>query len=606
MIKIFDEALGIEEAGATVSGGLLLTATARADLEQLVGLCVELRTAAPRSYAPFRELHDQPMRALYADLLIGGSRLHAQSIGPTEPWWRPEISSLTSSLRTSFDYLTMALATLFDVWDEDRSDSDPEATAQLFLAVANPATPNPEGLELDFAERRAMLVLQPGSLVPIFALEGVVKGYGWVTAAGAKVARVFGRTAQASGNRLVEGAREQARKTAKHVFPRIDRFEPKELAELRAHEVVVVFLHGLFSTDLGTFDGFIDALYASNPSTLPAQIVGDQAVAGTGGRAGALKELGARLQANIDAFAKAEPGKMQAMEKRLSPADTQAAVKSGVGFVGWPHNTLTSIRTNGNWLADTLENTFLPEPPKILFVCHSRGGLVARAAIASLVGAGRGETWRRAIGGLITFGTPHDGASIAEHSLRDLATYFLLSQSTRRVASLTDVLSYLDARTAEGVEQLKRDEATTEAREQAFTDELYALERTLARDAMGRRLPSAIAIGGKLGDAARATWRGRASSALVTRWLDTPDHDLVVELNSTTSSRLNADITGVMTCDHFTYFDRLSAAPDLANLVAARVWSEIDLTKAFRNFSTGIPVFKKPFSVGPKLKPAPE
>src|SRR5439155_21126613 len=103
---------------------------------------------------------------------------------------------------------------------------------------------------------------------------------------------------------------------------------------------------------------------------------------------------------------KAVPEKAKRLATELDSREIQSAVETAVGFVGWPHNTLTSISVNANRLTDALESTFLPHPPKILFVCHSRGGLVARDAIANLLALKeRGPTWRQALVGLTTFGT---------------------------------------------------------------------------------------------------------------------------------------------------------------------------------------------------------
>ena len=128
--------------------------------------------------------------------------------------------------------------------------------------------PNAHPVEMTFSANAAALVLQPGSLVASFALEGGVKGYGWIVAVVAKSKRLLGRTAQPAAKRLVDGAREQAEQRAVYVFPRLDQLRPAERQHLQTRPLVLVFLHGLFATDLGTFDGLISRLRAANPLVL--------------------------------------------------------------------------------------------------------------------------------------------------------------------------------------------------------------------------------------------------------------------------------------------------------------------------------------------------
>ncbi len=610
MIKIFDEGQGRETAGAVARGGVLVSVEERSGLQGLIGLCVSQWDGPRGRYLASERGYQDAMRGLYADLMVGGILLSEHVAGDTgeRPWQKRIEEIARRGSRNRYESLLLALATCFDAWDPraTEKESPPRASSQLLLAIADPARQGDGEIEVAFATPTAALVMQPGSLLASFVVEGGIKGYGWLITVVAKGARLVRRTAQAAGNRLVEGAREQAGKRAKYPdLPRLDRLSPADSDALRERQVVLVFLHGLFGTDLATFDGFIERLHATNPLALGSKLR-QEVMDGTrdpanvpGGRPDALGALLKKLAERLDAFSKAEPEKAERLAK-LTPArasdGVRSAVDSAIGLVGWPHNTLTAISTNAGELADALERAFPPDPPggpprdtpKILFVCHSRGGLVARATAAILLEIeSRREAWGKALLGLITFGTPHDGASIAEHPLRDLATYFLLLQSTRKVASLTDVLAYLDARTPEGIEQLKRYEATTVDRAEAFVEGLYSRERGL-KGPSGRRQPPAMAVGARLDEEARATWRGRAASALVTRWLDTPDHDLVVELSSSISARLDAEITAVMACDHFSYFDQRGAASDLAaNLALARVWSEVDLAKAFRDVGDG-------------------
>ena len=49
-------------------------------------------------------------------------------------------------------------------------------------------------------------------------------------------------------------------------------------------------------------------------------------------------------------------------------------------IVGWPHDTLTKIKANAEKLFEDIYSKIGYNGPPIVFVCHSRGGLVARKA----------------------------------------------------------------------------------------------------------------------------------------------------------------------------------------------------------------------------------
>ena len=369
-------------------------------------------------------------------------------------------------------------------------------------------------------------------------------------------------------------------------LPRLDQLSGEEHEALRKASTVVVLLHGLFSTDRGTFDGFIDRLRHVDPVTLSAALQAhardhaDAIVFGAGGKE-AIEE---RFKQHLAAAIEHNPESTAALALRN---DTARKLADRVAVVGWPHDTLTSIRANAGELADLIDRVFagMAAPPRIVFVAHSRGGLVARATAVELLSSPAVGRWRDALSGIVTFGTPHDGAALAEHDARGLATYLLLAQSTGRVASIGDVLTYLDARTAEGLENLKPVNAVTESREQSFVDRLYERERGL-RDAGGHRYPPIIAVGGRLDDKGRDDWRKRAAGALVDRWLDEPDHDLVVELTSSTSPRTLPDVTMTVVSSHFDYFTAPAATHDWAfDIALASIWSTVDLATALANIS---------------------
>lgn len=56
-----------------------------------------------------------------------------------------------------------------------------------------------------------------------------------------------------------------------------------------------------------------------------------------------------------------------------------------VYVLGWPHDTLAPVKVNAQHLAEMIERLLGASGLPIVFVCHSRGGLVARAAAVALL-----------------------------------------------------------------------------------------------------------------------------------------------------------------------------------------------------------------------------
>lgn len=82
---------------------------------------------------------------------------------------------------------------------------------------------------------------------------------------------------------------------------------------------------------------------------------------------------------------------------------------------------------------------------KLIFACHSRGGLVARATAVRLHEKSK-ELWQYRICGCITFGTPHEGADLVEHKSANLGTCILAGRASVQIAGLADISSYLGQR----------------------------------------------------------------------------------------------------------------------------------------------------------------
>ena len=180
MIRIFDAGQTSDEARALVHGGLLVQADARADIDRLVTFALQLTSgegAWGRYLVPEQGNRD-PLRALYADLLAGGTRLGAVEVGrESEPRWRDAFATLFDrDPRGPWEALVLALVTLYDTWDAPpkRETALQFEEPQLLLAIAEPSAAEPHPVEMTFSANAAALVLQPGSLVASFALEGGV------------------------------------------------------------------------------------------------------------------------------------------------------------------------------------------------------------------------------------------------------------------------------------------------------------------------------------------------------------------------------------------------------------------------------------------------
>ena len=202
------------------------------------------------------------------------------------------------------------------------------------------------GRRLRFKSRRPSLTLDYGSI------------RARALAAGAKV-REFGVSlfpiARSRNQvKLVDALRSSA------TGERLPRVESLRAADLEGKEGVVIFLHGLMSTDVGTFDAFIHRLQANNKLLLTS----------------------------------------------------------------WPHDTLDRIELNAKMLAEHIQRRIGKSGLPLMFVCHSRGGLVARRTAVQLLNAS--DVWRSRLRGCVTFGTPHEGAELAEKANQLLGKLLLL------------------------------------------------------------------------------------------------------------------------------------------------------------------------------------
>jgi hypothetical protein len=283
--------------------------------------------------------------------------------------------------------------------------------------------------------------------------------------------------------RLVEDLRTRARaKSSRPDFERLDKLTDKDLK--RRHSAIV-FVHGLLSTDVRVFDALIDRL---------------------------LKEY---------------------------PAFTDGYI-----LTGWPHDTLTSIETNGDELAAEIMRLARGGVRSFAFVCHSRGGLVARSAAEKIYR--KGPKWRQHLRGCLTFGTPHQGAALAElpEKLLGALTVLQAFRSADGFASAADMLNL--PRPIKGIEDLRPPRGGG-----TFLEELRRNESAQAGE-YEERLLSIFAIGGNVNK------RDTLGQVVANYAHGGAPNDLIVETASSIPHLFRA--VPPTDCDHFSYFSKEECA----------------------------------------------
>jgi DNA-directed RNA polymerase subunit K/omega len=374
---------------------------------------------------------------------------------------------------SDLDTLRSALGALRAAWLAE----DDRARLVMTVTVAHAG----EEQSISVQSEAPVLLAHPGSLILTIARKSL-KPAGWFVVT---FGFASGAAPSIQADAIWKDLRVRAlKRSGVEVLPAIDAIDP---AQLRAASELVVFVHGLFSTDIGTFDPIIDRVRFLRRTAL---------------------------------------------------------------LVGFPHNTLTDIDTNAQtletWLkrllgfdkdADAFERA-LP----IVFVCHSRGGLVARATAARLFKLSR--KWKALVRGAVTFGTPHAGAALAEiasEMAAAVATVAFLDKS-RSVARLADILAYAKGGGSfEGLEDLRPIEGARKSNNprEPFLKTLVDKESEYGR-------VDILAFGG------RAPTDGLVAK-IVNRALGGTEHDHIVEYSSSTA-RVYVDEQVETHANHFGYF----------------------------------------------------
>jgi hypothetical protein len=457
MPTIYRRTEHIRELNGRVRNGLAVVAHTPDDVLELEGLV----DAVGR-------LPGDPLANIYRVL---------NNAGPSSVTWpRAENVTVESLAQTDGEVLEgadtraaslrLSLALGRTIWRQQRNDID---SLSLALMVPRP------GRRAAIESRRPALVLDHGSVrARVLAAGGKLRDFG---VALFPVARSKRRA------NVVESLRDN---TPGLRLPRLETVQP---AHLDGKTGVIVFLHGLMSTDVGTFDGFVRALKAADFG--PSQLL-----------------------------------------------------------VSWPHDTLDPIEANADDLAVLIEEKLGRSSLPVAFVCHSRGGLVARRTAVELLEIDKGR-WQSRLRGLVTFGTPHNGAELAENGDELLGKLLLLYTVGQRggLIPLVDALwSVKDHRKLAGVRDLRPRSGGGD-----FLRSLRKAEGRIAKKAGAVPL-RLYAVGGNVKADGFGGWLSR-------RYFGGAAHDLIVTLASATSV---ADQRAETACDHFGYFTANEVAGDAA------------------------------------------
>jgi hypothetical protein len=433
--------------------------------------------------------------------------------------WQNEVSQLVDTAFASLSPMTslapisnliLAMATGILLWEQDRSLDEPKP----LLVLSVPMTENVESVsgQLIFERPRAGLLFEPGSLSVRQVISNVIGSPLWFVGIFRNSAgRV--RSAEAVARALVTNLRDKREKEIPAPVPLLTLASTPPGAWLKNKSgIVLLFLHGLMSTDLGTFDGLINRLKAPKPADIKV-------------------ELPPEVNAEV----------------------MRATFDRAVTRVGWPHDTLTSIDQNAHQLSRVIETQLASSDCKLVFICHSRGGLVARSTAIKLYE--RANEWSDRLCCCITFGSPHAGVGLAEHPDRKLGAYILAGMIQGELAAYADIAAYIEQRgKIEGIDDLRPASAAGNPYLRRLEEDEWKIPppprgrvRQLKIHAIGGIAPAGDPQGALIGRL------GRYYSHWYSYYSGETHHDLVVPLASATAAN-EERMPQNMNCDHFHYF----------------------------------------------------
>lgn len=349
-------------------------------------------------------------------------------------------------------------------------------------------------------------VMRPGSITIEFIAARVAFSVAqWAVVIGAKKA-LPGLLDEVLGNRY-DVLREVRQRALEDAMVKVPEFH--ELGATPC-QVLVVLVHGLFSTDVGLFDRAIEAMK------------------------------------NHDAF------------------------KHAV-FVGFPHNPMLDIEENADTLGGLLQRRFFKHPSYVVFVAHHRGGLVARRCAALLMDRDQ-VYWGKWLVGCASFGTPHLGIPYADSAARVLGASALVCRTRKnhtprwpagflRKRDLIRLLNAMEGVPPSLTELLPPVRSTNHAGATRFLDKLLTDEQSLAERHVDCRL-RVVAAGGSAPTEFPQTW---VTGDLLT----TEPHDLLVAQSSAAPNEAGwRQIKSE--AEHRTYFEDERCLKDAVNQLS--VW----------------------------------
>lgn len=393
---------------------------------------------------------------------------------------------------SDIDFLVSELTSIFHAWNLQKTKNE---KISLIISIADP-----EGDEkVEIESKDPAFVIYQGSI------EYAIKFAGVFIRTTKIIFSIFSKADSVKQRNLVVALRE--RQKGKEGLVNLKNIEEvidnQLIKELQGQKVIVIFLHGLLSTDLGTFDEIIKQLELLNNPKL--------------------------------------------------------------SLYGYPHNTLAPIDSNAVDLANIIGTLFdgvIAPIPVIYFVCHSRGGLLARWTSVELYD--RSEKYKTTIKQAITFGTPHEGSELAEKPDDLIALYvaYVFYKAEGFMPGFTELLQSLGEKSNyKGIEDLKR----RDQNRGGFIDKLGVRERDQAKGDDKNRHLVIKAIGGIASDndvlnKGYSTRKLKLSPKKVLNGImDEENHDLVVRTESSLNTVIGLDIEAPWDCNHFQYFQESNA-----------------------------------------------
>lgn len=494
MATVYKSGELIASHGYEITGAVSLLLENPEDIKAFSGLCI---------LAP--QIPDDPIEAVYKaildpkfDLTKWESWLHKMSgdkrlMTTNSSSGLPQLNYEFYGDNSDINFLVKELAFVFEAWKLQKTQKE---EIVLIISIADP-----EGdKKIEIKGESPAFIIYQGSV------EYAIKLAGGVFIRTTKILfSLFSKADSVKQKNLGYALRER-QKQKQNLEPLEDLNDLKndlpKIAALKNQKVIVIFLHGLLSTDLGTFDVII-------------------------------KQLNALKNTKLSIY-------------------------------GYPHNTLAGINENAVDLANIIRNLFqgVEEPPAIYFVCHSRGGLLARSTAVKLYDIS--PKYKKAIRQAITFGTPHEGSELAEKP-DDLKALFVASQFYRAYGLLHgfgELLQLLsEPKEFTGIKDLK----PREQNPKGFIVELCEEEGEQVRGEDKARNLIIKAVGGKANnsDSPNKDFITRKINSfahyVANQIMDEESHDLVVRTVSSVNSTIGLEVIGTWACNHFEYFQEANS-----------------------------------------------